>query len=160
MTQHQIIQIITAAPASVAFSLLFNIRGKRKLTAIAIGGCLAWLLHILLVISGLDEAMSYFIVSTLVSLFAEAMARILKAPTTLFIAPCAVPLIPGASLYYTMAYAFSGNHELFAKQAISTLRLAAAIAVGIVVAAFIMKVAVKHLPIKSAHQEQNGAPNE
>lgn len=153
MTPAEIIQIITAAPASMAFAVLFNIRGK-KLGAVAVGGGIGWLIYILLRHAGMDEALGYFLVATIISLYAETMARLLKAPATIFIAPSLVPFIPGASLYYTMAYALDGDTELFSERAVYTLKLAAALAIGIIVSAVIMKfIAKKLLYRKNAVEE-------
>ncbi|MBQ1965266.1 MAG: threonine/serine exporter family protein, partial [Clostridia bacterium] len=41
------------------------------------------------------------------SVYAGIMARVLKTPATTFITTSLIPLIPGGSLYYTMAYAFA-----------------------------------------------------
>ena len=58
------------------------------------------------------------------------MARVLKTPTITFSMPCLVPLVPGSSLYYTMAYAFDSDFNKFLSKAIYTLQLAAALAIG------------------------------
>lgn len=141
MSQFEIIQIITAAISSVGFAILFNVHGKKLITA-AIGGGVGWLVFLLLnrVVS---EALGYFIVAMLISLYAESMARLLKAPTTLFIIPSLIPLIPGASLYYTMTYALRGDTSLFLPKAIATLKLAAALAIGVIVSAVLMKLILK-----------------
>ena len=147
MTTSEIIQIITATVGVMCFSLLGNTRGK-KLLFTAIGGFLSWALFILLGRLIASETMRYFIVSILLSAYSEIMARVLKTPTTTFIIPSLIPLIPGSSLYYTMASAFSGNLDTFLEKALQTLELAAALAIGIIlVSAFtgiILKLMSKH----------------
>jgi uncharacterized membrane protein YjjB (DUF3815 family) len=69
-----------------------------------------------------------------VSIYAEVMARILKSPTTTFITASLIPLIPGGSLYYTMANAFGSNREGFIEKGVYTLQLASALALGSIVA--------------------------
>ena len=144
MTLNEMIQIFAAMVGSFGFGILFNIR-KNKLISVTVGGGLGWAIFILSVHMGENEAMGYFVASLLVSLYAEAMARLLKAPATVFIAPSIIPLVPGASLYYTMAHAFDGNTELFIEKAIESLTLASAIAVGVVSSAVIMKLLLKVL---------------
>lgn len=132
MSKIEIIQIITGFVGALGFSLLFNIRGRR-LAAAAFGGLLSWLLYVLLSKAIESEALNYFLVAATVSLYAEIMARLLKTPTTTFITASLVPLIPGGSLYYTMAYAFQNSQNLFFDKAIYTLKLGGALALGIIV---------------------------
>ena len=138
MTQTEIIQIITGFIGSLGFSVLFNIRGKRLIMA-AIGGLLSWAMFLVFSRFINNEPINYFIVSLIISVYAEIMARLLKTPTTTFIAASLIPLIPGGSLYYTMAYAFEGDLQSFAERAVDTLKLAAALALGIIVATTIAK---------------------
>lgn len=155
MTPEEIIQIIIAIPASLGFAVIFNIRG-RKLAAVALGGGLSWVIYVALSYTGIDVALNYFLVATLISLYAETMARVLKAPATIFIAPSLVPLIPGASLYYAISHALNGSSELFAEKALHTLKLAAALAIGIIVSAVIMKAVTKRfLPAKAQVKTEN-----
>ncbi len=135
-------QILAGAAGSLGFAILFNVRGS-KLVAVTLGGGAAWLLYLLLVGLEIEESMCYFIVAITASLYAEAMARYLKAPATVFISPCLVPLIPGASLYYSMVYAMEGEAERFAARAVYTFRLAAALALGVIASAVIMKLITK-----------------
>ena len=142
MTMTQFIQILAGGVGSMGFAFLFNIRGKRLLVATC-GGLLSWFLFVILSYFIQTEAISYFIVSLLISLFAEVMARVMKTPTTTFITTALVPLIPGGSLYYTMAYAFQQNGESFVKKGVSTLALAAALALGIIIATTLTKLILK-----------------
>ncbi len=133
MTSFEIIQILTGFVGSIGFAVLFNIRGIRLLVA-SLGGLLSWALFVVLSHFISNEPVNYFIVALAVSLYAELMARVLKTPTTTFITTSLIPLIPGSSLYYTMAYAFESNMERFLQKAIYTLQLASALALGIIVA--------------------------
>lgn len=128
----EIIQIIAAFIGAFAFALLFNIRGKKLIVA-AIGGIVSWALFLVLNRFIESEALCYLIVSISLSVYSEIMARVLKTPTTTFITVSLIPLIPGGSLYYTMASAFEGNMESFIGKGIATLMLAAALALGIII---------------------------
>ena len=131
MTQTEIIQILAGFVGSIGFAILFNIRGK-KLFVTAIGGLLSWLLFIVLSKCITNEPIIYFIIAGVVSICAEVMARVLKTPTATFITTSLIPLIPGGSLYYTMAYAFEQNADMFLQKAMYTLQLASALALGII----------------------------
>ena len=68
----------------------------------------------------------------------------MKTPTTTFIISALIPLIPGGALYYTMSSAFEGSFEIFLSNAVSTLLLALALALGVCMAIagtrFIMRI--------------------
>lgn len=131
MGKTEILQIITGYLGSVAFGILFNIRGIRLFWA-ALAGFFSWSLFLLLAFWIPSEPVRYFIVALTVSVYAEIMARVLKTPTTTFHMTALIPLIPGSSLYYTMASLFEGNLSTFADKAIYTLKLAVSLALGIV----------------------------
>ena len=142
MIENAITQIITGYIGSFGFALLFNIRGKRLIVA-SLGGLISWSLFLVLNTLHLNDAVNYFLVALAVSIYAEIMARLLKTPTTTFITTSLIPLIPGSSLYYTMAYAFGGNIERFLEKAIYTLQLASALALGIILATTSAKIFTK-----------------
>ena len=133
-----LIQVLSGTAGAVCFSMLFNIRGKRLLVS-SVGGFLSWSFYLFFEYFLGNEVLSYFIVAALITAYAEIMARVVKAPTTTFIMAALVPLIPGASLYYTMTSAFSGNFELFGTKAVYTFELAAALALGVIVASAVSK---------------------
>lgn len=142
MTLNELLQILCAFIGSLAFGILFNVR-KWRLIFAGIGGLLSWALFIVLSEFIQNEPINYFIVALIVSIYAEIMARVLKTPTTTFITTSLIPLIPGGSLYYTMAYAFESNSEMFVSKALYTLELASALALGIIVAATATKIYFK-----------------
>ena len=143
MTMTQFIQIIAGGIGSFGFACLFHIRGKRLLVA-TLGGVLSWFLFVILSYFIKTDAINYFVVSFAISLFAETMARVMKTPTTTFITTSLVPLIPGGSLYYTMAYAFHQKADSFITKGVATLSLAAALALGIIFATTLTKLVMKY----------------
>ena len=62
----------------------------------------------------------------------EVFARIEKTPTTTFLVPSIIPLIPGGSLYYTMNFALNKQWAAFSHRGFYTLQLALSLAVGII----------------------------
>lgn len=126
-----LIQIITGFLGSLGFSMLFNIRGT-KLVVASLGGLISWSVFLALAPLFPSETLRYFISAATVTLYAEVFARIMKTPTTTFLVPSLIPLIPGGSLYYTMNYALNKQWGLFAQKALYTLQLALALAVGII----------------------------
>lgn len=143
MTHTEIVQIIAGGIGSLGFAVLFNIRGKRLIAA-AFGGFLSWLLFVIFSYFTKNEPLNYFFVAMLLTLYAEVMARVLKTPTTTFITTSLIPLIPGGSLYYTMAYAFASDSENFILKGTYTLQLASALALGIIVATTVSRISLKN----------------
>jgi len=153
MTQAEILQIVTGCLGTFGFSVLFNIKGKRLWMA-TLGGMISWTLFVLLGNVIESEPIRYFIVSAVCSAYAEIMARVLKTPTTTLQITALIPLIPGASLYYTMAYALESDMGRFVTKAISTLKLAAALALGIVFTTMIVTIIYKLKGVKQHGNNQ------
>lgn len=128
----EMIQTAAGLLGSLCFGILFNIRGKR-LAAVTVGGLMSWALFLALNITIQNEPICYFVVAAVVTLYAEIMARLLKTPATPIVTTSLIPLIPGGSLYYTMAYAFESDFDRFIEKAVSTLKLASALALGILI---------------------------
>lgn len=141
MTTTEIVQVITGCLGSLGFSVLFNLRGVRLLTA-TIGGFLSWFLFVVFSKFAESDVVCYFLVAAAVSVFAEIMARHLKTPTTTFITAALIPLIPGGSLYYTMASAMGGDMLQFLEKGIHTVKLASALALGIIVTTVLTKLVI------------------
>lgn len=140
---NEFLQILTGGIGSLGFALLYNIRQSR-LVAAACGGFMSWALYLLLCRFIPNEAVCYFIVALVCSLYAEIMARKLRSPATAFITTALIPMVPGGSLYYTMAYSFENDFEKFLERAVYTLKLAGALALGIIVATTLTKLYMKH----------------
>ena len=126
-----LIQILMAGLGTLGFNILFNIRGK-KLVLATLGGVISWSTFLALgpILPG--EAIRYFLSAVVITVYGEILARLEKTPTTTFLVPSIVPLIPGSALYYTMNYALNKQWSAFAQQAFYTIQLALCLAVGII----------------------------
>ena len=125
-----LVQLLAAFIGSLGFVLLFNVRGSKALPA-GVGGLLSWGIYLLAGLFTPLEAVRILLATVVLTVYAELMAKIKKAPATLFLVPGTIPLIPGASLYSAMYYAVRGNWEEFSTQGMKTMVLALAIAMGI-----------------------------
>lgn len=124
-----IIQLLSAMAGSMGFCLLFYVRTHLILPA-SLGGLLSWGVY-LIGITFSDEIFIPSICSAAFSaLYAELMARVLKAPATIFFIPAVIPLIPGSTLYYTMSYIVQRDWTATREYAYSTAQYALGIAVG------------------------------
>ena len=124
-----ILQLVTAFVGSFAFALLFRVRRERLLPA-SLGGLLAWGVYLLMGALTDQEVVRYFVASVVLTVYAETLARLVRCPATLFIVTASIPLIPGGSLYKTMEYFMRNGLEAFSRQALTTVLLAVALAVG------------------------------
>ena len=144
------IEILAATVGTFGFGFVFHLRGK-KLFSATFGGCLGWILFLLFGFLIESEVIRYFIVSLIVSLYGELMARLLKTPTTVFSIVCLVPFVPGSSLYYTMTSAFAGDLDGLLHNGSNTLELAAALSFGVVIVSTAVVYIKKHF-----FQKENG----
>lgn len=141
------IQLLSAFGGSLGFSMLFNIR-KDKLFLAALGGTLSWSVYLMMGMFTEMDVVRYFAASVAFTVYAEILARIRKAPTTLFLVSAAIPLIPGGSLFTTMNYAMHSQWIEFLAQGLTTILLAMAIAAGMLVGMIMMHIVLILLPVK------------
>ena len=124
-----IMQLVTAFLGSWGFAMLFHVRRERLLLA-SLGGLLAWGAYLLMGFVSDQDVVRYFFAAVALTVYAETMARVVKCPATLFIITAAIPLVPGGSLYRTMQFFMQNDLDAFSRQALTTMLLAVAIAVG------------------------------
>lgn len=126
----EFIQLLCGALGSVGFAMIFRLRPS-FLPLAAVGGLLNWGSYLLLL--HLTDALflSCLVASALSAVYAELLAKWLRAPATVFLVPTVIPSIPGSNLYYTMAAAVAGDLAGMAQNAILTAEYAFGIAAGI-----------------------------
>ena len=127
---HQVVELVTGLLGSVGFALLFNLR-RQYLPYAALGGALCMGTYLFAVRFGAGTFFASFLAAFVSSLFAEILARVLKAPVTLFLISTLIPLVPGSSLYYTMYSIVAGNIDVMRNYASETGLCVLGIASGI-----------------------------
>ena len=132
------VQVISALIGSIGFAVFFNMKRKQIILAGA-GGAATWIVYLLCQQQIEGYFVPYFIASIFVAVYAEIMARMNRAPATIFLTAAAVPVIPGGSLYYTIAGLVNGDQALFAESGASAVTIALAISLCFVVVAIITK---------------------
>ena len=125
-----LLQLGTAFIGSLGFALLFNVRRQFWFVG-SLGGLLGWAIYLLGTTQTEGVFMPCLVASAFAALYAEVLARILKAPATIFFIPSIVPLIPGSTLYYTMSYAVQSSWEVSGGYGFLTIQYALSIASGI-----------------------------
>ena len=96
-----------------------------------LGGLLNWGVYLLLYHLTAHLFLSCLLASAMSAVYAEVLAKRLRAPTTVFLVPTVIPSIPGSNLYYTMSAAVAGDLPLVLSNAIGTVQWAFGIASGI-----------------------------
>ncbi len=133
-----VIQTFMAGIASLGFALLYNVHGKRLIIPF-IGGVASWALYLILMFLN-NEVLQCFIVTIFLSLYTETAARIIKTPTTTFLVPNIIILIPGGSLYFTISCVIQGKWMDFLLKGKETIFIAGSIAAGIMIVSSIFKI--------------------
>ena len=133
----QLIQLAAAGIGSLGFALLFNLRGRRLFWA-SLGGVISWGVYLVVMAFWPHEAGSYLLAALLLTVYAEIMARIQKAPVTVYLVAGTIPLIPGASLYDMMLCGHEHRMHMFDRND-ADLRFDASFPVAVGSAVFIGK---------------------
>ena len=99
--------------ASTGFSIVFNIQLK-DLPFAALGGVIVRVVHILFKIAFPAYAFVYTIFAAFfAALYSEILAITKKEPSTLYLYPSIIPLIPGDLFYYAALGIIWGNASIF-----------------------------------------------
>lgn len=124
------VQLLASMVGALAFGMVFNVSRKYYVQA-ALGGLVSWGTYLLCMnCFGLDMMVSTIVSAAACQIYAEILARIFKAPTTVFYIPAVVPLVPGGSLYHTMYAAVFRDWARFRGYGIQTLQGTLGIAIG------------------------------
>jgi len=127
-----VVMILTAAVGTLGYCLLINVK-RNKIVYGCLGGVVSTFLYCVCVEAGLTPLLQNLIPAAVVTLYAEVLARVVKAPATVFLIPSIIPLVPGGRLYYTMRAIVDGDADSAKIYAMETIVIALGIAVGIVV---------------------------
>ena len=125
------LQVLAAAAGTLGFAILFNSRPRRLFLG-AVGGGLTWMVYLLLTRYLASDFVCVAMAAAFGAVFAEIMARVCKAPATVFTILSEIALIPGGSLYITMHHLVGGRQAEALQYGMHTLMVAVAIALGIV----------------------------
>ena len=132
-------QILVAALGALGYGMFFG-QKRWKLLFTLIGGGAAWMLYLLLFDWIGSVFVSALVVSMAATAYSQVLARVLKAPATVFIFPVMVPLVPGSGLYYTVSNWLLEDNDNILRYAESTLETALGLALGIVIVIALTKV--------------------
>lgn len=123
--------------ASTGFAVVF--RTERKLLLLSgLGGALTRIVYLVL-LAHVPNRIAYMLLAAMfASLYAEVMAIVLKKPSTIFLYPSIVPLIPGDLLYHTTVGLVISDTEKIAANAPALMQAVCGMAVGFVLLSTVM----------------------
>ena len=137
MSMDVIIKIIAGVISTIGFAIIFKLRVKHIPLA-AFEGLVACVVYFVCLEFISDDL---FIANMLASFatagVAEICARIGKAPSTIFLLPGCIALVPGGTLYQAMRNLLIKDYDEFGAQLLITGKVAIAIGGGIIAVSII-----------------------
>jgi uncharacterized membrane protein YjjB (DUF3815 family) len=126
-----VIQFIVAFFATLGFAIIFS-SPKSEVAFCGLTGAFGWLIYYIILALDMNFVVACLIATMCLTIVARALAVIRKSPGTTYLLTGIFPLVPGAGIYYTAYYLFSGNQAMFAAKGMETFETAAAIVFGII----------------------------
>ena len=125
------ITVIAGILGMLGFCLVLRLR-LRRLPVMCLSTAICCALYLIMLNANISDFFASAASALLAAVMAECFAIWFKAPMTVFLIPTLLPLIPGASLYRTMAAVFYGNIEDTFIYAASTCRIVGGLVMGII----------------------------
>lgn len=122
-------QIICAGMGAAGFGYIYKLPGKYMLAA-TIGGMLGWAVYLAVATETDSVFLQALSAGFAVAIYSEILARLYKAPSTIFVVEAMIPLVPGKSLYDFMNALAEGDYTSAAVRGNEALLIAAGIAGG------------------------------
>lgn len=126
------VMLLASMIGTLGFGMLFKLKINKLLYG-CIGGTLSISVYFLTKELGFSTFFQFLFAAIVATLYAEILARIVKAPSTVFLIPSVIPLTPGSLLYYTMQAVVDGDEALSKQLGEETALVSLGIALGIVV---------------------------
>jgi uncharacterized membrane protein YjjB (DUF3815 family) len=123
---------VVACFVAVLFFCIVMSLPKKALFLSSFFGTATYIIYRLLYFAG-QEILGYLAATFFAAVSAEILARFCKMPTTVFVFPGIVPLVPGVGLHRSLIYLINDNISGFVSQGINTLFISGIIAVTVAV---------------------------
>ena len=125
-------QLISCTIACVGFAYWFNVKCIQVLYS-GIGAFFTWAVYYVCFEMTNSNFQSTLFGAIFVAIFAQIMARVNRAPATIFLCVCVFPLVPGPNLYYMMYYLVLENYKVAKEEAVTLVLTCVGIALGFIV---------------------------
>ena len=144
--QSNLLPCISAFGACLAFAPAFNIHGIGTFICGA-GGALGWLVYLL---AG-ESVFAAFLSAIVIGFFSEIMAKLRRCPVTSYVLVALLPLVPGGGIYHAMRHCVTGESQQFLSTLLHTFGMAAALAVGAMLASSVFRATVSLFQSNRGH---------
>ena len=125
-----IIQIVSVFAVVAVFSLLLEVP-RHFVPYSALVGTAACGIYLFIAINGGSSLEAAFLSTLMVALLSHILARLKKAPVTVFLVSGILPAVPGAAIYRCVYYLIQDEMGLSMSYLVETLQIAGAIAMAI-----------------------------
>jgi uncharacterized membrane protein YjjB (DUF3815 family) len=141
-----ILKIAAGAIATLGFAILFRLKPSHWPFAM-LDGLFACICYFAFTELFGGNFLPNLLAAFAASVFADLFARLCKAPSTVFILPGCIALVPGGTLYYAMSNLLSENREVAVEYFLTTLTVGIGIGGGII-AASLLRVTIQAISRK------------
>ena len=117
--------------AVLAFAILFH-APQREWAPCGLTGMVGWVVYWLAVQGGVSVVAASLYGTLALALLSRVLAVVRRCPVTVFLTGGIFPLVPGAGIYYTVYAFITGDNAGALFKGVETLKIAGAIALGIV----------------------------
>lgn len=128
-----LLQIMASYTAILSFSVVQRVPVKYLFFS-ALSGSVAWISYLMINNAGHSVMAAAFLSTLILAVFSHVLARIIKAPVTVFLIPGLLPVVPGGSIYRCVYYIIGNNSELSVYYLMETLQIAGAMALAVFIA--------------------------
>ena len=126
-----ILQFIISMIATISFAILFHAPRKEVLFC-GFTGAFGWMIYYLLTTRDVNIVLASLVAAFGLTLLARGFAVARLNPVTVYLLPGIFPLVPGAGIYYTAYYLFTGDTAMSGAKCLETVYIAGAIVFGII----------------------------
>ncbi len=141
-----LIKIIAGTISTLGFAILFRLKPSHWPFAV-LDGLFACVCYFAFTELFGGNFLPNLLAAFVASIFADLFARVCKAPSTVFILPGCIALVPGGTLYYAMSNLLSENREVAVEYFLITLTVGIGIGGGII-AASLLRVTIQAISRK------------
>lgn len=131
LTWNFVMQLVTCTLGCIGFGMMFKVKGKQLLWS-GVGAFFTWIIYCLVFDATESNFQATLLGSAFVAVFAEAMARVNRAPATIFLTTSVFPVVPGKALYNMMYYLVMKEYAVSKESGWSLLMSCLGIALGFI----------------------------
>jgi uncharacterized membrane protein YjjB (DUF3815 family) len=125
------IHFIFSLIGTAGFSVFLSVP-KIDVPVSGLAGAVGWTIYMALVKADEGTVVATFIATLVIGTLGIIFSKILKKPSSVYIIPGIIPLVPGYGMYTTMILALTDKFELSVRKGLETILVGLAIACGLV----------------------------